>query len=184
MDFYKKLTDLLKSATELQNLDLLKKVDYSEKEKLSKIFKDKLISYLEVKAISEESKRFRKYWILYLDELIDSTRQYCSKHESSKIAYLIKEENEKKENNENMYNNMNNIEDNKIKAIKKGKENNKNIDNVKLNDEYKIDLKNIDLDKIKEYHPKKYKDKLNKWPEENKNKNEIFEHKKEEKKRK
>ena len=92
MEFYEKLTSLLKSARKVQKLDLLKKIEYGKKEEIFKKFKDNLIPFLEFKVASEEAKNFRKYWIQYLNKLIESSLGYCStSEEQKKIKNLIEE---------------------------------------------------------------------------------------------
>ena len=179
MEFYKRLTNLLKSARALQKLDLYKNVEHKEKEKLSKEFINKLISFLECKVISEQGKKFRIYWICYLDKLINSILQYCSNDEFSKINNLKKEVNEEKENFLSLKeeNNKNDIEKYKIedKNIKKEKNNGGDLDKI---EERKINFNELKLENIKEYYPKKYKDNLNKNPEKTSNIPEIFENNK------
>ena len=68
MEFYEKLTSLLKSARKVQKLDLLKKIEEGKKEETFKKFKDNLIPFLEFKVASEEAKNFRKYWVIYNDD--------------------------------------------------------------------------------------------------------------------
>ena len=124
MEFYKNLTDLLKSARALQELDSYKNVDHFKKAQYSKDFKDKLMSFLDFKVFSEESRKFRKYWIKYLDKLINSCLQYCSNSENSQIKDLLNKINKEKEIKDNFQN---------INSIKKKEIRDKNIENINQN---------------------------------------------------
>ena len=124
MEFYKNLTDLLKSARALQELDSYKNVDHFKKAQYSKDFKDKLMSFLDFKVFSEESRKFRKYWIKYLDKLINSCLQYCSNSENSQIKDLLNKINKEKEKKDNFQN---------INSIKKKEIRDKNIENINQN---------------------------------------------------
>ena len=142
MDFYKKLTDLLKCARELQELDSYKNVDYSEKVKYSKEFKDKLLPFLEFKIFSEESRKFRKYWIKYLDKLINSCLQYCSNSEHSKIKNLLDQINKEKEI-KNSFQNINDIKKNEIRDKNIENKNQNDIGNFFINEKNKNNFNNI-----------------------------------------
>ena len=97
MEFYKKLTSLLKSARTLKALDRLKDSDLEDKRKKSIEFKEKLKPFLEFNNLSEESRNFKKYWIQYLDKLIDSSLKYCTPSENETIMNLINKINEGKD---------------------------------------------------------------------------------------
>ena len=142
MEFYKKLTDLLKSARALQQLDSYKKVDHLEKEQYSKEFKDKLLPFLEFKIFSEESRKFRKYWIKYLDKLINSCLQYCSNSEHSNIIYLLDQINKEKEI-KNSFQNINNIKKNEIRDKNIENKNQNGIGNISINEKNKNNFNNI-----------------------------------------
>ena len=129
MEFYKKLTDLLKCARELQELDSYKNVEHSIKAQLSKDFKDKLLLFLDFKVFTEESRKFRKYWIKYLDKLINSCLRYCSNSENSQIKDLLDKINNENEIKYN-FQNINNIKRNEIKD----KNNQNDIGNLFMND--------------------------------------------------
>ena len=170
MEFYEKLTSLLKSARKVQKLDLLKKIEYGKKEETFKKFKDNLIPFLEFKVASEEAKNFRKYWIQYLNKLIESSLGYCStSEEQKKIKNLIEEI-----NNDNIINHINNkknniIEENKIEE-EKIENRNKKVENFKLNDKQNNNFNNINFKNIDKFYPKNYKQELNKDKDNNKEK--------------
>ena len=183
MEFYKKLADLLKSARALQELDSLKIVDSHEKEQHSKEFKDKLLPFLEFEVLTEKSRKFRIYWIHYLDNLINSSIQYCSDSEHKSIINLINKIKEEKEiynnyKNDNKINKKNNIEVNEIKE--------KNIEdkyhnysgNLNLNNENIMKYKNINIDNNKSNEGIKHNKDLNIKPD--MDINDIIEHKNEE----
>ena len=141
MEFYKKLTDLLKCARELQELDSYKNVEHSIKAQLSKDFKDKLLLFLDFKVFTEESRKFRKYWIKYLDKLINSCLRYCSNSENSQIKDLLDKINNENEIKYN-FQNINNIKRKEIKD----KNNQNDIGNLFMND-YNNSNKNNKIEK-------------------------------------
>ena len=171
MEFYKRLTVLLKSARELKALDKLKasEQDKEVKKKKSKEFKDKLIPFLEFQTFSKESQNFRKYWIQYLDKLIDSSLLYCTKSEIETIMKLINGTNEGKDNH------TNNENKNKINIMNKNNEKNllENYHNegiaLNLNNKNQLELLRLNLEKIESYKPSKYKKEGNKDIEKKKN---------------
>ena len=159
MEFYSKLTDLLKSVRAIQKLELLKTFNASEKEKKIKEFKNKLILFLKCRIFSDESKNFRKYWIHYLKNLIDSSLQYCTDSENNEINKLINEPNKENYNNNSNYQTNNNKIDN-IEEKNKEKEI-KNI-NLKVEDKNKINLNQIEIKNIKNFYPKNFNKEINK----------------------
>ena len=160
MEFYAKLTDLLKSVRAIQKLESLKYVKDEEKDEKIKEFKDKLITFLKCRIFSKDCNNFRKYWIHYLKNLIDTSLKYCTEPESHKINELIKESNKDNYIKDSNINEINNRVDNREKE---NKDNNiKNI-NLKQEDKNIINLNHIELNNIKSFYPKNLnKEELNK----------------------
>ena len=166
MEFYSILTKLLEKANELKALENQKKVDFSEKKNIMKKFIKLLISFLNYNTQSEESNNFRIYFIEYLDKLIDSSYDFCSKDEKNEIEnlrkkiknnYSINIDNSKIKN-ENLINNNINYD------IKNKKSENyelieENLEDNKNNNSEKSDSKIFSLNNINQepFYPKNFK---------------------------
>lgn len=107
MNFYKHLTKLLTKTNEIHNIENLKKVKPSEKEKKYKNFIEVLINFYKCEIKTEESKRFRRYWIEYLRGYIKNSISFSSREEKVEIEKILYE-NELKQiniiNNDDMKN--------------------------------------------------------------------------------
>ena len=89
MELYKKLTQFIKSAQEIKNLEKQKSSE-KEKEKKFKEFTKNLKSILSIKNLTKEGIIFRKYWIQipFLAKLIEKSFQYRSNSENDEIKNI------------------------------------------------------------------------------------------------
>ena len=184
MDFYKKLTVLIKTAREIKELDLSKSKDNADKkEKKFKEFNNKLNSILSFPKLSKDGINFRKYWIQmpYIVKLIESSIKYLPNSENEKIKNLIDKEKKNIVLNDNIINEKKK-EVNEIVEEKKEIKINKNINNensnVKDKNKNNIDIKKINIGKVENFYPKNYKKNNQKETKENNNIN-VKEEKKE-----
>ena len=107
MKFYKHLTKLLTKSNEIRNLENLKKVKQSDKEKTYKSFIEILIDFYKYEIKTEESKKFKKYWIEYLKGYIINSINFSSPEEKKEIENILKENDPKQINNININININ-----------------------------------------------------------------------------
>ena len=181
MEFYQKLTDLLKSARTLQSLEKLKESKRDKKEEYSKEFQNKLKPILKYKNLSDETRNFRKYWIKYLNKLIKYSFSYCTNKENTEIEDLINDINEGKdiykdyENKNNIYN-QDEIHEKNFLENSYSEVNNLNLNNINQLDILKRNLKNTES-----YRPSKYENisNENEEDEDRKQLNEIIDYKEE-----
>ena len=166
MEFYEQLTKLLSQYNEIEQIENQKKIDQSQKEKNYKKFIERLLSFNKCKNETEESKSFKLYYIEYLKDYIENSISFCSPDEKKAIEILINNDSYSQEknkiDNENIYNfKNNNINDNSFNDYEILKSNYSNMEN---NNNINIDNSNLNLkfDKnVKEYVPKKYRNKEN-----------------------
>lgn len=184
MDFYKKLTALIKTAREIKELDLSKSKDNADKkEKKFKEFNNKLNSILSFPKLSKDGINFRKYWIQmpYIVKLIESSIKYLPNSENEKIKNLIDKAKKCDVLNDNIINEKKK-EVNEIVEEKNEIKINKNINNensnIKDKNKNNIDIKKINIGKVENFYPKNYKKNNQKETKENNNIN-VKEEKKE-----
>jgi len=91
MNFYKHLTNLLKKTNEISNLENLKKVNQSEKVKKYRNFIETLIEFYKCEIKTEESKKFKKYWIEYLKGYINNSINFSLGEEKIEIENILKQ---------------------------------------------------------------------------------------------
>ena len=102
MNLYKHLTKLLAKNNEIRNLENLKKVKQPDKEKAYKNFIETLIDFYKCEIKTEESKKFKKYWIEYLKDYIINSISFSSPEEKKEIENILKEYYPKQFNNINI----------------------------------------------------------------------------------
>ena len=102
MSFYKQLSKLLTKTNEISNLANLKNVMQFEKEKKYKSFIEILINFYKCEIKTEESKKFKKYWIEYLKGYIINSISFSSLEEKKEIEIILKENDSKQVNNINI----------------------------------------------------------------------------------
>ena len=166
MEFYKILTKLITKVNEIEQIENQKKVEQKEKEKTYKKFIENIISFYKCEIKTEESKKFKKYWIEYLKDFIKNSINFCSQEEKKDIESFINGDNIKLNNNINQKENINNFINLDNINIKKSdnfellNSNNYNIDID--NNSNNIDNKSIELNidnNIKGFFPKNYPNK-------------------------
>ena len=176
MELYKKLTQFIKSAQEIKNLEKQKSSE-KEKEKKFKEFTKNLKSILSIKNLTKEGIIFRKYWIQipFLAKLIEKSFQYRSNSENDEIKNLLD-----KAKKNGIINKNKNKKEQDINEIVEEKKQIKNKDEqIKNKNEsnFDLNLNKINVHKVVNFYPKDYVIKKN-----NENKKTIKEKKKEEKK--